>query len=76
MLYLYEGFKISADVAVATAMPPWVTPAGNWIMDRKAVDPTWYNPHPTGWASPPRSWCRAGPTTRWAPGPSTSRPRA
>jgi lipoprotein-anchoring transpeptidase ErfK/SrfK len=51
MLYLYEGFKISRTWHVATAMPPWVTPAGNWIMDRKAVNPTWYNPNPTGWAS-------------------------
>lgn len=51
MLYLYEGFKVSRTFPVATAMPPWVTPAGDWIVDRKAVNPTWYNPNPTGWAS-------------------------
>jgi lipoprotein-anchoring transpeptidase ErfK/SrfK len=51
MLYLYEGFKISRSWHVATAMPPWVTPAGDWIVERKAVNPTWYNPNPTGWAS-------------------------
>jgi lipoprotein-anchoring transpeptidase ErfK/SrfK len=51
MLYLYEGFKISRTFHVATAKPPWVTPAGDWIVDRKAVDPTWYNPAPDGWAS-------------------------
>jgi lipoprotein-anchoring transpeptidase ErfK/SrfK len=50
-LYLYDGFHVSRTWPVATAMPPWVTPAGDWIVDRKAVNPIWYNPNPTGWAS-------------------------
>lgn len=50
-LYLYNGFKIERTFPVATAKPPWVTPVGDWIMDRKAENPTWYNPAPDGWAS-------------------------
>lgn len=50
-LYLYDGLKVARTWPVATAMPPWTTPSGDWIVDRKAVDPTWYNPAPDGWAS-------------------------
>ena len=50
-LYLYNGFKIERTFPVATAKPPWVTPAGDWIVERKAENPTWYNPAPTGWAA-------------------------
>jgi lipoprotein-anchoring transpeptidase ErfK/SrfK len=50
-LYLYKGFTIERTFPVATAKPPWVTPAGDWIVQRKAVDPTWYNPAPNGWAA-------------------------
>jgi lipoprotein-anchoring transpeptidase ErfK/SrfK len=51
MLYLYDGFEVQRTFPVATAKPPWVTPAGDWIVDRKAENPTWYNPAPDGWAS-------------------------
>jgi lipoprotein-anchoring transpeptidase ErfK/SrfK len=51
MLYLYDGFKIERTFPVATAKPPWVTPAGDWIVERKAENPTWYNPAPDGWAA-------------------------
>ncbi len=51
LLYLYDGFRVVRTFHVATAKPPWVTPAGDWIVDRKAEDPTWYNPAPDGWAS-------------------------
>jgi lipoprotein-anchoring transpeptidase ErfK/SrfK len=50
-LYLYDGFEITHSWPVATAKPPWVTPAGDWIVERKAENPTWYNPAPDGWAS-------------------------
>ena len=50
-LYLYDGFTIERTFPVATAKPPWVTPAGDWIVERKAENPTWYNPAPTGWAA-------------------------
>jgi lipoprotein-anchoring transpeptidase ErfK/SrfK len=50
-LYLYNGFTIERTFPVATAKPPWVTPAGDWIVERKAENPTWYNPAPTGWAA-------------------------
>ena len=51
MLYLYDGFEIQRTFHVATAKPPWVTPAGDWIVDRKAENPTWYNPAPDTWAA-------------------------
>jgi len=50
-LYLYRGFNVVRTFPVATAKPPWVTPAGDWIIERKAVDPIWYNPAPNGWAA-------------------------
>lgn len=50
-LYLYAGVEVSRTFNVATAKPPWTTPSGDWIVDRKAENPTWYNPAPDGWAS-------------------------
>ena len=50
-LYLYDGFHVARSWPVATAKPPWTTPAGDWIVERKAEYPTWYNPAPDGWAS-------------------------
>jgi len=51
LLYLYDGFDVVRTFHVATAKPPWTTPAGDWIVERKAENPTWYNPSPDGWAS-------------------------
>ncbi|MFI5042047.1 MAG: L,D-transpeptidase family protein [Acidimicrobiales bacterium] len=50
-LDLYKGFRIERTFPVATAKPPWVTPSGDWIVERKAENPTWYNPAPNGWAA-------------------------
>jgi lipoprotein-anchoring transpeptidase ErfK/SrfK len=50
-LYLYDGLHVVRTFNVATAKPPWTTPNGDWIVDRKAEYPTWYNPAPDGWAS-------------------------
>jgi lipoprotein-anchoring transpeptidase ErfK/SrfK len=50
-LYLYDGFKVVRTFPVATAKPPWTTPAGDWTVERKAEYPTWYNPAPDGWAA-------------------------
>jgi lipoprotein-anchoring transpeptidase ErfK/SrfK len=51
LLYLYDGFDVVRTFHVATAKPPWTTPSGDWIVERKAENPTWYNPAPDGWAS-------------------------
>ena len=48
-LYLYDGFDVLRTWAVATAMPGWTTPQGDWNLYRKAVNPTWYNPALDSW---------------------------
>jgi lipoprotein-anchoring transpeptidase ErfK/SrfK len=50
-LYLYEGFQVERTYSVATAKPGYTTPNGDWIVDRKAVDPTWYNPALDSWGA-------------------------
>ena len=51
LLYLYDGFDVVRTFHVSTAKPPWTTPDGDWIVQRKAENPTWYNPAPDGWGS-------------------------
>ena len=48
-LYLYDGFEVIRSWPVATAMPGWTTPRGDWNLYRKAVNPTWYNPALDSW---------------------------
>jgi lipoprotein-anchoring transpeptidase ErfK/SrfK len=50
-LYLYEGFQVDRTYSVATAKPGYTTPNGDWIVDRKAVNPTWYNPALDSWGA-------------------------
>jgi lipoprotein-anchoring transpeptidase ErfK/SrfK len=50
-LYLYEGFQVDRTFSVATAKPGYTTPDGDWIVDRKAVNPTWYNPALDSWGA-------------------------
>ncbi|HET6714582.1 MAG TPA: L,D-transpeptidase/peptidoglycan binding protein [Actinomycetota bacterium] len=50
-LYLYDGFDVVRTWAVATAMPGWTTPQGDWNLYRKAVNPTWYNPALDSWGA-------------------------
>jgi lipoprotein-anchoring transpeptidase ErfK/SrfK len=50
-LYVYKGFDVVRTFPVATAKPPWTTPAGDWVVERKTEWPTWYNPAPDGWAA-------------------------
>jgi hypothetical protein len=50
-LDLYDGFRVARTWDVATAKPGWVTPAGEWAIDRKAENPTWYNPALDSWGA-------------------------
>jgi hypothetical protein len=50
-LDLYDGFQVERTWDVATAKPGWITPNGEWTIDRKAEDPTWYNPALDSWGA-------------------------
>ena len=50
-LDLYDGFRVTRTWDVATAKPGWITPAGEWTIERKAVNPTWYNPALDSWGA-------------------------
>jgi lipoprotein-anchoring transpeptidase ErfK/SrfK len=50
-LDLYNGFRVTRTWDVATAKPGWITPAGEWTIERKAVNPTWYNPALDSWGA-------------------------
>ncbi len=51
LLELYDGFEVIRTWTVATAMPGWTTPNGDWVIYRKAVNPTWYNPALDSWGA-------------------------
>jgi lipoprotein-anchoring transpeptidase ErfK/SrfK len=61
-LYLYEGFDVIRSWSVATAMPGWITPQGDWNLYRKAVNPTWYNPALDSWGADLPAVVPGGPT--------------
>ena len=50
-LDLYDGFHVTRTWNVATAKPGWITPAGEWTIERKAENPTWYNPALDSWGA-------------------------
>jgi lipoprotein-anchoring transpeptidase ErfK/SrfK len=55
-LYLYEDQKITHEYTVATGLPEYPTPTGEYYITEKRYLPTWVNPDPTGWgASMPAS---------------------
>ena len=61
-LYVYDGFKIIRTFGVATAKPGYTTPAGDWKVTRKAVNPTWYNPALDSWGADLPAVIPGGPT--------------
>jgi lipoprotein-anchoring transpeptidase ErfK/SrfK len=61
-LYLYDGFDVIRTWSVATAMPGWTTPQGDWNLYRKAVNPTWYNPALDSWGANLPAVVPGGPT--------------
>ena len=61
-LYLYDGFEVLRTWGVATAMPGWTTPQGDWNLYRKAVNPTWYNPALDSWGADLPAVVPGGPT--------------
>ena len=61
-LYLYEGFEVIRTFGVATAKPGYTTPAGDWKITRKAVNPTWYNPALDSWGADLPAVVPGGPT--------------
>jgi len=61
-LYLYDGFDVLRTWSVATAMPGWTTPQGDWNLYRKAVNPTWYNPALDSWGADLPAVVPGGPT--------------
>ena len=55
-LYLYEDGKITNEWNVATGLPEYPTPTGEYYITLKRYMPTWVNPDPEGWgASMPAS---------------------
>ena len=48
-LDLYQGLKVIRHYRVATGMPGYRTPLGNWQITLKRRNPTWVNPDPEGW---------------------------
>lgn len=50
-LYVYRGFKLAKTYPVATGTPEYETPAGEWTIIDKVVNPTWVNPAPDGWGA-------------------------
>lgn len=48
-LTLYDGTTVEKEYRVATGAPGFPTPIGSFEIVRKAEDPTWVNPDPTGW---------------------------
>ncbi len=50
-LSLYRGLKLVKTYPVATAVPPYETPPGEWVVVDKRENPTWYNPAPEGWGA-------------------------
>jgi lipoprotein-anchoring transpeptidase ErfK/SrfK len=61
-LYLYDGFRVVRTWGVATAKPGYTTPVGDWIVTRKAVNPTWYNPALDSWGADLPAVVPGGPT--------------
>lgn len=50
-LTLYKGFRRDRSYSVATAIPPYETPSGEWTIVDKAENPTWTNPALTTWGA-------------------------
>ncbi|MEP7059865.1 MAG: L,D-transpeptidase family protein [Actinomycetota bacterium] len=50
-LFLYRGFKQIRTYQVATAMPGFTTPVGEWTIVDKQENPTWHNPALDGWGA-------------------------
>lgn len=50
-LYLYEDGVITDEWPVATGLPEYPTPTGQFYVTEKRYMPTWVNPDPTGWGS-------------------------
>ncbi|MEA2579822.1 MAG: hypothetical protein QOE83_714 [Actinomycetota bacterium] len=50
-LYLYRGFQQIRTYPVATAMPGFITPVGEWTIVDKQEDPTWHNPARDSWGA-------------------------
>ncbi|MEA2550280.1 MAG: hypothetical protein QOE25_49 [Actinomycetota bacterium] len=50
-LYLYKGFNQIRTYPVATAMPGFTTPVGEWTIVDKQENPTWHNPAIHGWGA-------------------------
>lgn len=50
-LYLYEDGKIAREYTVATGLPEYPTPTGEYYITEKRYLPTWVNPDPEGWGA-------------------------
>lgn len=50
-LYLYEDGKITREYIVATGLPEYPTPTGEYYITEKRYLPTWVNPDPEGWGA-------------------------
>lgn len=51
-LYFYEDGKITHEWTVATGMPDFMTPTGEFQVELMRYMPTWVNPHPDeGWGA-------------------------
>jgi lipoprotein-anchoring transpeptidase ErfK/SrfK len=50
-LYYYENGKIKREWIVATGLPEFPTPTGEYEITEKRYMPTWVNPSPDGWGA-------------------------
>ena len=50
-LYLYEDGEITKEYVIATGMPDYMTPVGEYYITEKRYMPTWVNPDPEGWGA-------------------------
>ncbi len=50
-LYLYQDGKITHDWVVATGLPEYPTPTGEFEVELKRYLPTWVNPAPDTWGA-------------------------
>ena len=50
-LYLYQDGEITHEYVVATGLPEYPTPTGEYYITEKRYLPTWINPDPEGWGA-------------------------
>ncbi|MGH2807717.1 MAG: L,D-transpeptidase family protein [Actinomycetota bacterium] len=60
-LYLYQDGEITHEYTVASGLPEYPTPTGEYVITEKRYLPTWVNPDPTGWGASMPAMIGPGP---------------